>query len=187
MELPERYEGEAIRALRVWLVNAATGERKAATWWPSLGALKCSHHLSGTLTGEARKEHESLRAWWDEHREAVVTPLETQCREGKVPGLKLESPELLAPGPHLYALTTPWMLEVWEASKEGPACARFVQFDDERLLADARRFTWAGDRLLTSSVQAAQWASSNASLIQEAERFISRGLIPEMLALEGKT
>lgn len=183
--LPERHEGGVIRALRLWLVNDTARERKAATWWPSLGKLKCSHHLSGTLKGEEQAEHLALMGWWAENRDTVVAPLEEKCREGKVPGLKVYAPELLAEGPHRYALSEPWMLEVWEANKQDPARARFTcpteRGDVWQSFGD---FTWRDGLLSSADIEAIRWGLSNQPLLHEAEGFISRGLVPEMLAGE---
>lgn len=170
VELPERNERS--RIVLLWLVNDATGERRAAIWSLVTG-LKPSHHLAGTLRGEALAEHAALHRWWTEHLESVVAPLVKACGDGAVPGLRFGAPtEPLADGPFFYALSGGWRLEVWDAGDK-PA-AHFVEPSGER----HGPFEWEQDGLVADMARAT-WAAENHGHMVEAEDFIRRGFVPE--------
>ncbi|EPX56145.1 hypothetical protein D187_007487 [Cystobacter fuscus DSM 2262] len=179
VELPERLEGRDF-IIPLWLVNDATGERRAASWWGRSG-LKPSHHLSGTLRDAALEEHVALQAWWKEHAETVVKPLEQACRDGAVPGLSVAGPvEPHAVGPFFYALSGGWRLEVWEPWTGEPH-SYFANGTERH-----GPFAWEKGWLVASDVGAISWAQGAAHVVREAEDFVTRGFVLELRRAEGR-
>lgn len=167
------------RIQRVWLVNDATGERKPATWWGTSSALKCSHHLSGKLEGEALAAHLELQAWWKANLESVVQPLSLAIQEGRVPGLKVYEPELLGDGPYTYALSNGWSMDVWDKGDEP-----YVEFVGPTERSDMRvrvgPFRRDRELLTTGDVAAISWSADHEEVVREAEDFMVRGFIHEL-------
>ncbi|HEX5750038.1 MAG TPA: hypothetical protein VFZ09_27660 [Archangium sp.] len=181
VELPERNEGHTI--IRLWLVNDATGERKPATWWSGVSSLRRSHHLSGKLEGEQLAAHMELESWWADNADSVVKPLAEDCREGRVPGLKVYEPETLGAGPHIYALSNCRTLEAWEG--EGEKAEPHVDFVSPTARGDVQLrvgpFVLSPDgHLTTADTEALDWSAENEGVVAEAEDFIRRGFIFEL-------
>ncbi|MCY1080315.1 DUF6884 domain-containing protein [Archangium lansingense] len=186
VELPERNEGHVI--LRLWLVNDTTGERKPATWRSGMSALRRSHHLAGTLEGEALQAERELEVWWMVHADDVVAPLAQACRDGKVSGLKVYDPDAFGSGPHKYALSNGWTLEAWEGEgSEGDQ-------DEEPALIHFTRPTQRSDvwerfgpfvlnpqgHLTTANAEASEWSAEHEAVVAEAEDFVRRGFVFEL-------
>ncbi|HZI03074.1 MAG TPA: hypothetical protein VEZ71_03570, partial [Archangium sp.] len=181
VELPKRNDGHSI--IRLWLVNDSTGERKPATWWSGVTALRRSHHLAGRLEGESLSAEMELETWWMANADAVVAPLAEACREGRVPGLKVYEPETLGAGPHKYALSNGWTLEAWEGEGEEPEPS--VHFTRPTEWSDIWErvgpFVLAMQGQLTApELEAADWSAENEEVVREAEDLIARGFILEM-------
>jgi hypothetical protein len=182
VELPKRNDGHSI--IRLWLVNDATKERKAATWWSGVAALRRSHHLAGRLEGESLSAEMELETWWMANADAVVAPLAEACREGRVPGLKVYEPDNFGSGPHKYALSGGWTLEAWEG--EGEEAEPSVHFTrpTEQPHTWARFGPFTLDSLMgllvSNDLEALRWAVENKAVTREAEDFIERGFIFEL-------
>jgi hypothetical protein len=178
VELPQHNEGHY--AVPVWLVNEATRERRAARWWHSVMRLKASHHLAGTLKGAALESHQELLAWWENNRD-VVLHCEALCREGRVPGLLMEEGGPFISDPYVYALSTPWRLEVYEANETSRAYARFVRYEGGRADRDSasERFHFEAGTLVPAPETGGPEVPS--AVVREASDFAARGFIPELL------